>query len=97
MGGARPDGWVGHVLAADTSPGTYRAHVQLFVSNEWPAPAYTIQLGGDTNDAKLRGAGHAYVYFQEGRQGKYSGKAHALDMRRVAIAPSPLKPVISAL
>jgi hypothetical protein len=95
MGGARPDGWMGHVLAADTSPGTYRAHVQLFVSKEWPAPTYTVQLSGNTNDPALRGSGHAYVYFSEGRKGRFSGKAHTLNVERIAIAQSPLKPVIA--
>lgn len=97
MGGARPDGWMGHVLAADTSLGTYRAHIQLFVSKERPAPAYTVHLGSDTIDAAFRGSGHAYVYFPEGRHGKFSGKDHALNVERIAIAPSPLKPVIAVL
>ena len=84
MNGSRPDGWVGHILAADTSRGSYRAHVQLFVSKDWPAPAYTVQLPSDATDEALRTSGHAYVYFPEGRRGKFSGKAHALHVERMA-------------
>ena len=93
--GSRPDGWMGHILAADTSWGLYRAHVQLLVSRDWPAPAYTIQLASDATDEALRASGHAYVYFPEGPRGKFSGKAHVLHVERMGIAPSPLKPAIS--
>lgn len=43
--GTRPDGWRAHVLCAEIRPGTCLAHVQTFVSEDWPTPAYTVRLG----------------------------------------------------
>ena len=41
LNGDRPDGWVGHALCVDVTNGAYRAHVQLFLSEDFPPRIYT--------------------------------------------------------
>ena len=75
--GARPAGWQAHLLAAEVKNGAMTAHVQMFISEDWPAPAYTITLG---NSLLLdRAAGHLCAYHQDGPHGIYAGEAHMLD------------------
>ena len=40
----RPEGWQAHVLCAETTQAHAIAHVQMFVSEDWQAPAYTVFL-----------------------------------------------------
>jgi hypothetical protein len=63
----RPDGWQGHVLCAESKPGECIGYVQMFVSEDWPAPAYSIRLARDSSVAELCAVGHAYVYSMNGR------------------------------
>ena len=44
MGGARPDGWIAHVLSAEISSEACLAHVQLFVCEDYRAPIYAVRL-----------------------------------------------------
>jgi hypothetical protein len=90
--GARPAGWQAHLLAGEVKDARLIAHVQMFISEDWPAPAYTIILG--TNSLLLdRAAGHLYAYYQDGPQGTYAGEAHTLDTMKTNRSV-PLLPVI---
>jgi hypothetical protein len=95
-GGSRPDGWVAHVLAGEIRPGACLAHVQLFVCQDYPAPAYTIRLGTFESSSSIRARRHAYIYFEEGKKGKFSGKAHPLSDSQMDSEASPLQPVVAA-
>lgn len=88
---ARPDGWRGHVLAAEAKDGVLFAYVQTFLSPDWPAPIYSIVLGRAEHLPKSRG--HLYVYSSEGQNGKYAGAAYDLRGAQTSIAPS-YSPVI---
>lgn len=57
---ARPDGWRAHVLAAEIGPGVYRAHIQMFLTEENPGLIYTVNLVQDPaiNDQ----AAYAHLY-----------------------------------
>jgi len=94
--GARPAGWRAHVLCAEIKPGECLAHVQMFVSEDWPAPAYTIRLARDAALVGCRPAGHAYMYYQDGPKGKYSGEALSLGTTRADFPAPPLAPVIAS-
>jgi hypothetical protein len=93
-GGARPDGWVAHVVTAEITSDACQAHIQLFVCKDYPAPAYTVRLAAHGDNSAIRASGHAYVYFDQAPKGRFSGKAHALTVTRTAASSQPLKPVV---
>jgi hypothetical protein len=43
LNGGRPDGWVGHALCADITNGECRAHVQLFICEDFEPRIYTVR------------------------------------------------------
>ena len=59
----RPDGWRAHLLCAEVTPGGCLAHVQLFLTQDWPAPTYTIRLAANLTTPAGVGAGHIYRYY----------------------------------
>lgn len=77
-----PKRWREHILRAGTVLGGCGAIVQMFVSKEWPAPEYQIQLARDSSLTDFRAAGHSYRYYSEGDTPKpgYSGEAHRLEL-----------------
>ena len=93
--GARPDGWWAHVVCTELKANECLAHVQMFLSKDYPAPIYTIKLAGGSPVTRSQGAGHMYTYYSDGRRGKYSGEAVSLETRTVPGAAPPLKPVVA--
>ncbi len=93
MCGARPDGWVAHVLCAEIRE-ELLAYAQLFVCKDYRAPVYSVRLATNPGGEVLCATGHVYKYFEEGQRGKFSGEAHALGVSHAAVEPPPLKPVI---
>jgi len=94
--GARPAGWRAHVLCAEIRPSECFAHMQMFISEDWPAPAYTVRLTREPALFDSRAAGHAYVYYTDGPKGKYSGEASCLTTLRADLPAPPLAPVITS-
>lgn len=92
--GARPDGWVGHILCADITNGDYRAHVQTFICEDFRPRIYTVLLGRSPVDLANSSAGHAFVYFQGGYHGKVAGEVHSLTTTRFDFPTQPLLPVV---
>jgi hypothetical protein len=94
LGGALPDGWRAHVLCAEIKPRECLAHVQMFVTDDYRAPAYTIRLACDASISDINAAGHAYMYYGDGTKGRFAGDAMSLTVTRAVFpAPQP-KPVI---
>jgi hypothetical protein len=89
----KPQGWKGHVLAAEIKNGECLAHVQLFLSEDFPARTYTIRLSSGA-DASEYGNGHLYAYYEDGPHGKYAGEALPLTWTRVDLPRQELRPVI---
>jgi hypothetical protein len=73
--GARPDGWRAHVLGAEISPGHCRAHVQMFISGDWPSRPYTITLAKDQSITDTQASGTFYVYVEKGLSSRFVGEA----------------------
>ena len=96
LGGARPDGWIGHILCADITNGEYRAHVQTFVCEDFQPRIYTIRLGQSPIDLRSDSVGHAFLYFRDGYHGKLGGEAHLLTPARFDFPPQPLAPVVKS-
>jgi hypothetical protein len=94
--GVRPNGWRAHVLCAETKPGECLAYVQTFVSEDWPAPIYAVRLASDAGIVDCRAAGHAYMYYAKGPEGKFAGDVLGLETTRVDWTPLPLVPVIKS-
>ena len=94
LDGARPDGWIGHILCADITSGEYRAHVQTFICEDFQPRIYTVRLGQSPVDLKNDAVGHAFVYFRDGYHGKFAGEAHSLTPARFDFPPQPLAPVV---
>jgi len=90
----RPDGWRAHVLCAETTTAQALAHVQMFVSEDWQAPAYTVCLARG-NFVNSVASGHAYVYYSDGLLGRYSGEAFRLQTTRASFTAPPLGPVVT--
>jgi hypothetical protein len=90
----RPNGWRAHVLCAETRPGKCLAYVQTFVTEDWPAPIYTVRLAQDAGIVGCRATGHAYMYYGDGPDGNFAGDALTLDTARTDWPPPPLKPVV---
>jgi hypothetical protein len=94
--GARPAGWRAHLLCAEIKPGECLAHLQMFISEDWPAPAYTVRLARQAALSDTYAVGHAYVYYADGPKGKYSGEANCLTTLRTNFPAPPLAPVIAS-
>jgi|SRR6185312_167060 len=94
LGGARPDGWIGHALCADITNGECRAHVQLFISEDFEPRIYTVRLGKYAGPDGAAAFGHGFLYYPGGRRGKFSGEAVTLTTTRSELSPIPLEPVI---
>jgi len=92
--GVHPDGWRAHVLCAETKPGECVAYVQMFVSEDWAAPIYAVRLAPDAALVDCRATGHAYMYYENGHEGKFAGEVITLATMRAQWHPPPLAPVI---
>ena len=71
--------WLNDSELAESGP-----TVQMFVSKEWLAPEYQIELARDASLTDLRAAGHSYRYYGEDDvpKGAYSGAAHRLEITK---------------
>lgn len=94
--GARPNGWRAHVLCAEIKPGECLAYVQMFVSEDWPAPIYAVRLARDPAIVNCRAAGHVYMYHGDEREGNFSGDAHRLEITRADWPAPTFGPVIKS-
>jgi hypothetical protein len=96
LGGGRPAGWVGHALCADISDGECRAHVQLFICEDFQPSIYTVRLGRNVALQGSTAFGHGYMYYTDGPRGKFSGEAVRLTATRADFPLLPLTPVIKS-
>jgi len=92
--GGHPDGWQAHILAAEIAGGVCRAHVQLFICEDFPSRPYTITLSKGPSEAVEGGHGHMYFYFENGPKGRFVGEVYELDFASTLVPPLPLKPVV---
>jgi hypothetical protein len=95
LGGARPDGWIGHALCADITSGDCRAHVRLFISADFRPRIYTVRLGGDPMDRIAAASGHGFRYFPDGPHGRFAGETISLTCTRADFPPQPLAPAVA--
>ncbi len=93
--GTCPDGWQSHVLCAEIRPGECLAYVQMFISEDWPAPTYAVRLAHDQAIIDCRAAGHAYIYYGNTLESPYAGEALSLDTTRADWPDQPFEPVIT--
>ena len=94
---ARPDGWRAHLVCAEVIPAGCFAHVQMFLTEDWPAPTYTIRLAVGSEVVDPRASGHIYRYYPDGLRGRFSGEAESLRSTRTNVdAPPPAPAVASA-
>jgi hypothetical protein len=90
----RPDGWRAHVVCSEVLPTGCFAHVQMFLTEDWAAPIYTICLASDLGAVIPEAAGHVYCYYPDGLRGRFSGKAEHLLNMRANFTPPPLAPAV---
>jgi hypothetical protein len=96
LAGGRPAGWVGHALCTDFMDGEYRAHVQLFICQDFQPRIYTVWLGKGPLLQESPAFGHAYMYYPDGRHGRFSGETVSLTVTRADFGPLALAPVIKS-
>jgi hypothetical protein len=93
--GLRPNGWRGHILSAEIASGQCLAYVQTFISEDWLAPIYAIELANNVTFAGTRSKAHAYLYYGNGPEGNYVGDAFELETMHVdGSPPARFSPVI---
>jgi hypothetical protein len=96
LNGGRPDGWIGHALCADVTDGECRAHVQLFICEDFQPRIYTVRLGRNATVQGFPAFGHGYLYYPDGRHGKFSGETVSLTTTRADFGPLHLAAVIKS-
>jgi len=94
--GVRPAGWRAHLLCAEVATGGCFAHVQMFLTEDWSAPIYTISLAVDPALTETGAAGHSYLYYPDGPKGKFSGEAQRLRTERAHFGVPPLAPAVAS-
>lgn len=94
VGGGRPDGWVAHIIAAESIGDEYLGHLQMFVSKDYPSPAYTVTLARGLRSI-VSGSGHAYRYYADGQKGRFVGEALSLRTQLNAFPRQSLLPLFS--
>ena len=92
--GVRPNGWRAHVLCAETKPGECLAYVQMFVTEDWPAPIYAVRLAQHAGIVDCNARAHAYMYYGNGPEGSFTGDALRLQTMRIGCSPHPIAPVV---
>jgi hypothetical protein len=92
----RPDGWRAHLVCAEVMPGRCFAHVQMFLTEDWPAPTYTIRLATDPAVVGTGAAGHIYRYYPDGSRARLSGEAERLRTARANFAAPPPAPAVAS-
>jgi hypothetical protein len=92
----RPDGWRAHLVCGEVVPGKCLAHVQMFLTEDWLAPTYTIHLATDPAIIGTGASGHIYCYYADGPRGRFSGKADRLGTTRANFVAPPLAPAVKA-
>lgn len=93
---ARPNGWRGHVLAAETRPGMCMAHIQMFLTEENPGLIYTVNLAQDSGVTGHEAFAHLYRYYLDGKRGRFSGETESLPAMRVGMTFPPAAPAVAA-
>ena len=81
---ARPAGWRAHILAAEVQAGVCAAHVQMFLTEEHVGPIYSVVLAGDQAIEGDDAFAHAYLYYREGKKGRFSGETITLPIAGTA-------------
>ena len=92
--GARTTGWRAHVLAADINNGNCISYVQLFLAEDYAGQIYEVDLARDSAIKRRESFGHKYLYYPDGKQGKYSGDAKPMEAITAARTFPPSEPVI---
>ena len=92
--GARPSGWRAHILCAESRSDACLAYVQMFLSEDWPAPTYVVTLGTNSAIVDSSAAGHAFLYYPDGPRGQYAGETQPLAVSRSNFPPRPPLPAV---
>src|ERR1041384_7755244 len=92
--GARPSGWRAHILCADSRPDACLGDVQMFLTEDWPAPTYVVTLGTNSAIANSSAVGHAFLYYPDGPRGQYAGETQPLGVSRSRLPPRPPSPAV---
>ncbi len=73
-----------HVLSAETFDKVLYARMQLFIGPDCIPLTYRIVLSqSPVKTPPEFASGHVFVYFEDGKHGKYSGEAFPLDVKRI--------------
>jgi hypothetical protein len=93
----KPNGWVGHLICAEVREGACLAHYEPFISSQGRLRARTIFLGrddiaGDYADYAIEA--HLHRYFEQGKQGRFSGEALIVAPQGLNLAAVQLEPEI---
>lgn len=71
------------------------AHVQMFLTEDWAARSYTINLAADPGGA-AGAAGHISRYCPDGPRGRFSGEAERLRTTRATFVPPLPSPAVAS-
>lgn len=76
-----PTGWKAHVLGAEIRPDRFIAHVQMFLTCDWPSPIRTIVLAKPATRYTHQAAGHLFLYNASDSSDGEAGEAKPLSVQ----------------
>jgi hypothetical protein len=91
----QPNGWIGHLLCAEIRAGCCLAHYEPFISPHGRLKARSIHLGVCDSAQDNAINAHLYIYYANGKQGRYSGDALEFPSQWLNIKDTQLAPEIA--
>lgn len=90
-------GFVGHLLCAEIQKSACLAHFEPFVTPGGRMQAFMVRIATDPTgeDSVLRS--HMYLYYGQGKSGRYSGDALEIDPQQINLNASHYDSVIASL
>lgn len=91
---APPGPVMGHLLCAQIREGVCTAHFEPFITPGSRLPAYAIHIGLDATVIEVAVHAHAYLYYAQGKNGKYHGVANEIDPVHLKLGDSSYDPAV---
>lgn len=85
---------LGHLLCAEIREGTCTAHFEPFITPGSRLRAFAVHLGTDPAVKEFTFRAHAYLYYSQGKTGKYHGEAFEISEDQLHLGNLSYDPVV---
>jgi hypothetical protein len=89
------NGWVGHLLCAEIREGACFAHFEPFFTPSGSLPAFMVRLGANPESKDSAVRSHIYLYYAQGKAGRYSGDAQEISPDQIKLGIPSCAPAIA--